>query len=109
MNDTAFTIYKAAVRARGRGRGRGRVRVIVKVGVRVRVRMSETASTISKAGVAAEDETAAPRELRSHPLSRALYVRNCDRKVAGNLPPPPSPAAPPAHATLSTLLISAPP
>ena len=29
-----------------------------------------------------DDETLTPRDLRSHALSRTLYVRNCDRKVA---------------------------
>ena len=47
--------------------------------------MNDTTFTIYKAGIAPADESLTPRDLRSQPLSRALYVRNCERKVAGNL------------------------
>ena len=46
--------------------------------------MNETGFAIYKWGIAPEEESVISRDLRSHSLSRSLYVRNCDRKVAGN-------------------------
>ena len=49
--------------------------------------MNDTSFAIYKAGIAAEDESPTLRDLRSLPLSRSLYVRNCDRKVTATSPP----------------------
>ena len=47
--------------------------------------MNETRFTIYKSQIGAEAETEAPLDIKRHPLTRQLYVRNCDQKMAGNL------------------------
>jgi len=47
--------------------------------------MNDTQFAIYKSGVAPEAEGGSMRDIKSHALTRQLYVQNCDRKHAGNL------------------------
>jgi hypothetical protein len=48
--------------------------------------MNETIFTIYKSGVTeASSLGSGPHNIKLHPLTRALYVRNCDSKMAGNI------------------------
>jgi len=47
--------------------------------------MNDTQFAIYKSGVAPEAERGSMRDIKSHALTRQLYVQNCDRKHAGNL------------------------
>jgi hypothetical protein len=48
--------------------------------------MNDTVFAIYKSGMDdAAGADAGPMDIKKHPLTRQLYIRNCDRKMAGNL------------------------
>ena len=47
--------------------------------------MNETRFAIYKSGLSDEADDGAVRDIKKHPLTRELYVHNCDCKMAGNL------------------------
>ena len=47
--------------------------------------MNETIFTIYKSGVTDASSRGGPENIKLHPLTRELYVKNCDSKMAGNI------------------------